>query len=263
MTTEPDGIRIIPSCDFGINPGELLRLEDLRISVRVEEDGIQLYRSMSLSPTTVWKPGCDHLFFLGEPLLEGMSNPAGEVLFTLPPRPATTMETRIRQSPGKTGIRFMGADLKLAPLAGNPSDYRFRLEILHRVDLPPANDTDGVRSLKIPLAHYAGYTPSNTVSVQIQLTLHEPWFFHGATLPETGALENRFDWELSVLPDQDLVLLFSDESPPEETGDPAPSRMETFLRILILAAILFALLGFLLFSVKARFKKKTSPPPSQ
>ena len=272
MTRPPEGDRLIPSCPHDPNPGDVLRLESLAMTVTVGRDRIRLHRKLTFSPTTAWKPVCDHQFFLGEPETAWTEGARTQVWFSQPPRPRQEVPTerlqpRELRSFGTGGgntteapVELVGSRLTLAPLPGNPSHHRLSLELEQESVVFPEPGGDGLTSLNLPLTHLARYTPSKDLQLTVQVEFAEPWHYHGATLPETGHLENRVTWQMPGVPDADLKLLFSAEPPaPDPEPDPAaPTETlgEKILRLALLGAVLVIILGILLLAMRGRRRPK-------
>jgi hypothetical protein len=157
-------------------------------------------------------------------------------------------------------VTLVGARLTLAPLPGNPGDHRLALELEQESVVFPEPGEDGLTSLNFPLSHLSRYTPSKTLKLTVQVELSGPWHYHGATLPETGHLENRVTWELPGVPEADLKILFSAEPPapdPEpEATVPAETLGEKILRWAILGSVLLVILGILLLALRGRRRPK-------
>ncbi len=272
LTRPPEGERLIPSCPHDPNPGDVLRLESLALSVTVGADSVRLHRKLTFSPTTAWKPVCDHQFFLGEPETVWTEGARTQVWFSQPPRtrqevPVERLQLRELRSFGTGGgntgsepVTLVGARLTLAPLPGNPADHRLALEVEQQSVVFPEPGEGGLTSLNLPLTHLSRYTPSKTLAITVQVEFAEPWHFHGATLPENGHLENRVTWELTAVPETDLKLLFSGEAPapdPEPEPSARPESLgEKILRWTLLALVLAAILGILLLSLRGRRRPK-------
>jgi hypothetical protein len=277
LLTQPvQGERLIPTCEHASNPGDILRLLSVAVFLTVGEDRIRLSRKLTFAPTTAWKPMCDHTFFLGEPETAWTAGAKTQVWFTQPPRPrqelptATRLLTRTLKSFG-TGSgsdepnpqnepetsTLIGAELTLAPFPGNPTDHRLVLELEQECVVFPEVGEDGLTSLNLPLMHLTRFTPAKDLRIQVQVEFGGPWHFHGATLPETGHLENRVTWDLPGVPEADLKLLFSDEAPAEPEPAPAApteSTAEKVVRYLMLGAVLIAVLGVMLLGMRGRRK---------
>ncbi|PKN26467.1 MAG: hypothetical protein CVU65_05555 [Deltaproteobacteria bacterium HGW-Deltaproteobacteria-22] len=273
LTQPPQGDRVIPSCEHKSNPGDVLRLESVAIFLTIGKENLRLTRKLTFSPTTAWKPLCDHKFFLGEPDTVWTANARTQVWFTQPPRPRQAVEPATRLPGGEfrsfgtgsgppeppTTPALSGANLTLAPFPGNPTDHRFILEIEQECVVFPEPGEDGLTSLNLPLKHLIGYTPAKTLMISVQMEFNDGWFFHGATMPESGQLDHKVNWEFPGVPDQDLKILFSGEAPVEadpEATPPAESTSDKFVRVLLLVAVLFVVLGVLLFGMRFRNKAR-------
>ena len=281
LTQPPQGDRLIPSCEHGANPGDVLRLESVAIFLTIGKESLRLSRKLTFSPTTAWKPQCDHKFFLGEPDTVWTAGARTQVWFTQPPRPRQEVKT-VTLAAGKDPVSagrdggapdapktpalvgaeapaLVGAYLTLAPFPGNPTDHRFGLEIEQECVVFPEPGEDGLSSLNLPLKHLVGFTPARTLQISVQMEFNDGWYFHGATLPESGHLDHRVNWELPGVPDQDLKVLFSDEAPVEADPGATPateSGSDKLIRVLLLAAVLFIVLGALLLGVRFRGKAR-------
>jgi len=276
LTQPPQGERLIPTCEHGSNPGDILRLESLAMEVTIGQDRVRLHRKLTFSPTTAWKPVCDHVFFLGEPETAWTAGAKTQVWFTQPPRPrqevplVTRTGTRELKSFGTGGGTIpdegpppdlVGTELTLAPLPGNPTDHRLVLELEQESVVFPEAGEDGLASLNFPLTHLVRYTPSKTLQLTVQIEFAGPWHFHGATIPETGHLENRVTWEMPGVPELDLKILFSGEPPAEpEPGPQTPEETlgEKILRWVLLGSVLAVTLGVLLLALWGR-RRRGSP----
>ncbi len=277
LLTQPiQGERLIPSCEHDPNPGDILRLESVAVFINVGRDRIRLTRKLTFSPTTAWKAVCDHKFFLGEPETIWTAGARTQVWFTQPPRPRSPLTPLERSIPKKNDpaapsesaasdqTAWIGADLTLSPFPGNPTDHRLVLELEQECVVFPEAGSDGLISLNLPLAHLSRYTPSKSLQVSVQLEFDAMWYFHGATLPETGQLERRVTWEMPGVPEADLKFLFSAEAPAEpepQVAAPAESTSEMLLRGLLLVLVILVVLGVMLFGI--RFRHKSKPPAKE
>ncbi len=268
LTNPPAGERIVPRCEHGPNPGDVLRLETAVYELTVGKN-LRLRRKLTFSPTSAWKPFCDHEFFVGEPETAWTANAAARVWFTQPPRPRQDVDAETREFTPKIPKttekwKWMGARLTLAPLPGNPSDHRLVLEIEQECTVFPEAGEDGTVSLNLPLAHLGTYTPGTDTAVEVTVEFSEPWHFLGATQPESGVLENRVAWKFPGLPAEDLKILFSD-TPPEEK-DPAPqspkeSLADQVVRFFLLGLIGLVPLAVLLYVLARRRHRKPAGSP--
>lgn len=270
LANPPSGERIVPRCVHDPNPGDVLRLETAVYELTAGKK-LHLRRKLTFSPTTAWKPFCDHVFFLGEPETAWTKGATTRVGFVQPPRPSQDVlaETRTFPLPGgrkAEPVQWVGASLTLAPLPGNPSDHRLVLEIEQECTVFPEAGEDGVVALNLPLAHLGGYTPGTSTRVEINVEFQEPWHFLGASLPESGVLENRVSWALSGLPQADLKILFSDV-PPEETPPEGDSRRESLMdqvmRVFLLGLLVLVPLAVVLYLVVLRRRGKSSESKSK
>lgn len=263
LTHPPSGERIVPRCEHDPNPGDMLRLETAVYELTIGKT-LYLRRKLTFSPTTAWKPFCDHVFFLGEPETAWTIGAKTHMQLTLPPRPPRELvaESRTLATLKKAvahADQWVGAVLTFAPLPGNPADHRMVIDIEQDCTVFPEAGEDGVISLYLPLSYLDIYTSSTNLRVEIQVEFQEPWHFLGASFPESRVLDNRISWTISGVPEKDLKILFSDTAPvetPYENVTPQETLGDQIIRLLLLGLIVLIPLGILLYIVFVRYRRK-------